>query len=502
MDFIKIGVAIGSGMVRSGLRAIMAFAAALVAGGLSASAATFDRTTLSDGAEAILLSGTIEYGDVETFRALSIKYQDAVILLDSDGGSVAAAIEIGKMIRIAGYPTLVSQDSVCVSACALIWLAGAPRLLSPEGSIGFHASYRNVGGRKEETGVGNALVGHYLTLLNLPQRAVIFATTAPPDKLRWLTAENKTESGIDFEYLERDDRKDDGQAAAKADAKAGGRKVAMPPPVIITSQPAPKVEPGQPVAPQPSVKPTVAELSAYLRGEMAKPETIRNLIVAMKLAKDDYPIMENHLIALSGNKKLWDHISKEVLGAMSATETEGDSFKFGGLLAKSEAKRLYYLGISRMKIEDIKEFVKYNYILSRNLNYKDCNGYFNGGVSDEGLIYRTLSSVRREDLEGFLMLYRRGIEAGLSDHLVDVVLKPEQIDVAGKTYVKLMVDRIMKLPKMDQDRIFAAIDPKDDAEVSDKDACEAQQILYGTMHDMDGALASWKLRDFANSLAR
>lgn len=167
--------------------------------------------------EIIAIEGAIESGDVERFRQISLKYPKAVVILNSNGGMLFPAIEIGKIIKIVGNVTVVPKDAVCASSCALIWVAGSTRYLSPEGRVGFHASYRSNEGKLEESGVANALVGNYLTLLNLPQKAIIFATMASPDKISWLTKANKGSVGIDFEDF----------------GLSGDARPAVPPPVIL-----------------------------------------------------------------------------------------------------------------------------------------------------------------------------------------------------------------------------------------------------------------------------
>lgn len=161
-----------------------------------ASAAEITHRKLNDTTEVIRIEGDIRPGDVERFRQISLRHPKAVVELNSNGGSVIPAIEIGKTLRIAGYGTSVPQGEVCASACALIWLAGSPRLLV--GQVGFHAAYKDNEGRLQESGAGNALVGNYLTLLGLPAKAVLFATAAPPNHILWLTSANKAEAGIDY----------------------------------------------------------------------------------------------------------------------------------------------------------------------------------------------------------------------------------------------------------------------------------------------------------------
>ena len=46
------------------------------------------------------------------------------------------------------------------------------------------------------------MVGHFLSQMNLPERAVIFATSASPHSITWLSSANKTALGIDFTVFE------------------------------------------------------------------------------------------------------------------------------------------------------------------------------------------------------------------------------------------------------------------------------------------------------------
>lgn len=150
-----------------------------------------------DGAMTIRIEGEIKPGDDKKFRRLSLRYPNAMVQLESDGGALIPALEIGRTIRIAGYDTIVTAETTCASACALVWLAGKKRYLS--GKVGFHAAYRTNDGRIEESGTANALIGNYMTLLGLPAKAIVFATAAPPDKVLWLMPDSRELTGIDFE---------------------------------------------------------------------------------------------------------------------------------------------------------------------------------------------------------------------------------------------------------------------------------------------------------------
>jgi hypothetical protein len=184
---------------------------------------------------ALVVTGDIQPGDGAKFRAEASKYVGGYVLLESDGGSLADAIDIGETIRLKGYATAVINNSACNSACALIWLAGTPRALSRSGRIGFHAAYSDESGSAQESGVANAMVGRYLTLLNLPEKAVVFATKSPPSQLSWLTSSNYSSTGIDVTVIDDIDLNNESTSATAQDS---------PPPLIrtVTAPPSPSAK--------------------------------------------------------------------------------------------------------------------------------------------------------------------------------------------------------------------------------------------------------------------
>ena len=146
----------------------------------------------------VTMNGLIIDGD-------SQKFQDTIgdklvrsIVLDSRGGDVLEAMDIGERIRLKNADTTVGPDGKCASACALIWAAGTHRSIADGGRVGFHAAY-NADTQKSPTGVGNALIGAYLTKLGYDYPAVIFATDAAPDEMNWLNPEYAEKSGFIYE---------------------------------------------------------------------------------------------------------------------------------------------------------------------------------------------------------------------------------------------------------------------------------------------------------------
>jgi len=75
---------------------------ALVVAAGRAHAADITAIKLDKGGTALLLIGEIKRGDGAKFRSEASKYDDGYVLLESDGGSLADAIDIGETIRLKG----------------------------------------------------------------------------------------------------------------------------------------------------------------------------------------------------------------------------------------------------------------------------------------------------------------------------------------------------------------------------------------------------------------
>ena len=179
----------------------------------------------------ITVRGEIEPGDELKFTRFAAVLATAVVELDSTGGHLAPALTIGDMLARHGYSTYVGPHAVCSSACGLIWLAGRPRVKQATARIGFHAAFvPDARGVERENGLSNALIGSYMTRLDLGTEAVMFATAAGPGGMAWITPDDGARYGIPFEVVEEDiaGLKTAGPARAEAvDEAVGSLKAAM-----------------------------------------------------------------------------------------------------------------------------------------------------------------------------------------------------------------------------------------------------------------------------------
>jgi hypothetical protein len=196
-------------------------AALLISSALPAYAANFEVT--KGEVTQMTIKGEIDPNDFDAFKlvanAVALLGKPVLVDLESPGGNLIAALQIGEYIRAKRWGTSVYDE--CDSACAAIWLAGVLRYMSPIARIGFHAASVN----GQEKGNGNALVGAYMTRLGLGYGAVLWATTASPKDIAYLTPSKAKQLRIEVTVIDPDEPK---QANAQP---------TLPPPQVIAPQP-------------------------------------------------------------------------------------------------------------------------------------------------------------------------------------------------------------------------------------------------------------------------
>jgi hypothetical protein len=145
----------------------------------------------------IAVEGEIRKGDEKVFeRALDAGQDYApVVFLDSTGGDVETAVAIGDIIRARKLVTGVVNQASCISACALVWLAGHTRYAEPGVSIGFHSADKAGETSAEE----DAAIGDYLKQLGFKSGAITYMTESDADETRWLGPLDAMRFGIYYE---------------------------------------------------------------------------------------------------------------------------------------------------------------------------------------------------------------------------------------------------------------------------------------------------------------
>ena len=143
------------------------------------------------------ISQAILPGDERVFRDLLADAPGATVLLSGPGGSMLAALAIGRDIRERRLPTLVGPDASCASACSLIWLAGQRRLLGRGARIGFHAiSVRRGDGSRAQTHEFDPLLRRYLNELGLAADMTATIVNTSMTGMRWMDPIELRANGI------------------------------------------------------------------------------------------------------------------------------------------------------------------------------------------------------------------------------------------------------------------------------------------------------------------
>ncbi|MFO6465634.1 hypothetical protein ACK8OR_14665 [Jannaschia sp. KMU-145] len=95
-------------------------------------------STVEGDRPAVLLRGAVEPGDGERIvRALEAEAAE-LVQLDSPGGSVSDALDIGRTIRALGLDTALAPGAVCFSACPYMFTGGVARTVSEDARLGVH----------------------------------------------------------------------------------------------------------------------------------------------------------------------------------------------------------------------------------------------------------------------------------------------------------------------------------------------------------------------------
>ena len=180
----------------------------------------------------IYINGEITVQTAERFeKALRQVHQhrQLFIVLDSLGGSVSAAMRIGRLIRNTGGRTVVGSGATCASACVLVFAAGlsrvvGARILNPslilpgaskpldfsglqplEPAIGIHRpALADAPPETDMTSVKTAAervekeLREYAGEMNISPRLIDDMLATPPEQVRWLSEQERQGYGLGF----------------------------------------------------------------------------------------------------------------------------------------------------------------------------------------------------------------------------------------------------------------------------------------------------------------
>jgi len=130
----------------------------------------------------------------------------AIVLLDSYGGKVLAAMELGRIFRQIGAAVIVAQTGSgshfaggrCFSACVYALMGGKKRVIPPESQAGVHrmVAYDNgydsqflggVAARRLDNGSVGAVLARYSAAMGVNPAIIALAEHTSPDGLHVLS---------------------------------------------------------------------------------------------------------------------------------------------------------------------------------------------------------------------------------------------------------------------------------------------------------------------------
>jgi hypothetical protein len=165
-----------------------------------------DRLVLTpvSGGRAALLEGTIEVGDAERIvKQLSeLTPPPEELYLNSPGGSVRDALELGRYLRREGFNTALRDGDICYSACPYLLAAGETRTVPDSASVGVHQHYFGKSTLLpafvaiEDIQRGQGEVMRYLNDMGIDPLVMQHALVTPPDEIYVLLPEELRRYGF------------------------------------------------------------------------------------------------------------------------------------------------------------------------------------------------------------------------------------------------------------------------------------------------------------------
>jgi hypothetical protein len=142
----------------------------------------------------ISITGVINHQTLEDFTIAAARIQDwGMVVLDSEGGDVVAALSIGRIVRSRSFATDVPDKNLCASACVFILAAGVDR--HGYGKIGIHRPHYDdtyfAGLQPAEAQIKFSqledLTRGYLHDMGMPDELFASMIRVPSDSIQWLS---------------------------------------------------------------------------------------------------------------------------------------------------------------------------------------------------------------------------------------------------------------------------------------------------------------------------
>ena len=140
---------------------------------------------------AALLEGSIAPGDAERIikQLADLPQTPGRIILNSPGGSVRDALDLGHHLRGEGLETAMRPGDICYSACPYLLASGTARDIPDDASVGVHQHYFGESTllpafvAVEDIQRGQGEVMGYLDTMGIDPLVMRHALVTPPDEI-------------------------------------------------------------------------------------------------------------------------------------------------------------------------------------------------------------------------------------------------------------------------------------------------------------------------------
>lgn len=148
------------------------------------------------------LEGDLELGDWSKFVKLLRRNPDAAgVLLQSNGGSADDGLAIAKHVFEHGLDTMVT--GTCHSVCAVMFLAGRVRYITPGATLTVHSAYRQLGDWVVEDHAANATVAWFIGHMGYPLSLARLWVSTRSDDAAAITIEMNAKLKLGFTVIDQ-----------------------------------------------------------------------------------------------------------------------------------------------------------------------------------------------------------------------------------------------------------------------------------------------------------
>jgi hypothetical protein len=157
-----------------------------------------------DLGDLLVLHGEIADGDAGRLDAYlsGLEARPDEVAIDSPGGLVAEALQIGTLIREQEFETRILPGTICLSSCPYVLAGGVDRRVAATGVVGLHQHYYEAPGYMpvflavENIQRGQGRTMRYLIDMGVDPGVMIHSLATPPNDIYVLVEEELLESRL------------------------------------------------------------------------------------------------------------------------------------------------------------------------------------------------------------------------------------------------------------------------------------------------------------------